>query len=383
VEVVGKGRWRRAAEGLLCVLFVVGLTLPALRCVLWPAVVDLSAEKRQPAPPPNWKPSRNFPDQFDRWYADAFGFRPSLLHWHSIVTVGWLGQSSSRNVVRGQGGWLFYDGDQAVAQYRGQRPMTPEQLRCWQTILESRRDWLRRQGIVYVYVVVPNKESVYPEHLPAGLRAGTSRLDQLLDHMRSHSDVPIVDLRPALRTEKQRRQVYFRLDTHWNLYGAYAAYVALVRELAGLMPGVGTVRCPDLIRESVRRSTGDLAQMLGMQKEWNEDCPVYEALPTLGVAPATEGVARLRSLCPQAKAAEALECADTSLPRAVVFADSFAEHLKPFLAAQFRRTALVNSWFFSRAAVRAERPDVVLDIHCERFLLYDPADEPGCEAQPE
>jgi alginate O-acetyltransferase complex protein AlgJ len=373
---------RRLADLALCLLFAAGIALPPLRCLLAPGPVELGGEKRRPAPMPEWKPSRNFPARFDLWYRDAFGFRPTLLRWHHRLLVGWLGESSVEWVVRGRHGWLYIGSDDSLCEYQGRRPFTPEQLERWRHALERRRDWLAGRGVRYLFVAVPNKQTIYPEHLPAGVRPGpASRLDQLLEHLRARSDVPVLDLRPVLREARGREPVYQRYDSHWNEPGAYAAYKAIIDALPGRVPGARPAWPRDAYAEFTGRGSGDLALALGMQDEWAEDCVQLAPLRPRLAHETSDGLDRLRELCPKADEVLLHEHPDPSQPRAVVFRDSFTIRLVPFLSEHFRRVAYVWQRPFSRRVVEAERPDVVLEIRCERFLIHDPEDEP--EGPPE
>ena len=59
---------------------------------------------------------------------------------------------------------------------------------------------------------------------------------------------------------------------------------------------------------------------------------------------------------------------DPSLPRAVVFHDSFGTALIPLLAEHFSRAYFVRGGF-NPAVVKRENPDVVIQIMCERFVM--------------
>ena len=48
----------------------------------------------------------------------------------------------------------------------GTQPFTPEELEQYQKILEARRDWLAERGIPYLFVIPPNKDTIYPEFMP-------------------------------------------------------------------------------------------------------------------------------------------------------------------------------------------------------------------------
>ena len=65
-------------------------------------------------------------------------------------------------------------------------------------------------------------------------RRHESRLDQLVAHLKAHSNLTIVDLREAHLDEKSRHQVFYRTDTHWNNRGAYVGYTQIMKcSLAG------------------------------------------------------------------------------------------------------------------------------------------------------
>jgi hypothetical protein len=67
------------------------------------------------------------------------------------------------------------------------RSVHAPELESWRTFLIERARRYREVGAKYVFVVAPNKESIYPEHLPPwiGPRVGPTRLDQLMAHMKS------------------------------------------------------------------------------------------------------------------------------------------------------------------------------------------------------
>ncbi len=107
-----------------------------------------------------------------------------------------------------------------IDHYSGQLQFTPEQLHDWQVLLEKRRDWLARRGIAYVFVVAPDKHTIYPEELPnwvTKVRPQT-KLDQFYDYMHAHSTVPVLDLREIVRGGKKTCPTYFQTDTHWNFF---------------------------------------------------------------------------------------------------------------------------------------------------------------------
>jgi hypothetical protein len=66
-------------------------------------------------------------------------------------------------------------------------------------MLRRRSDQLERRGIRCLFVVAPDKHSIYPEYLPETVSVHSpTELDQLLPSL-DEAGVLHVDLRPALR----------------------------------------------------------------------------------------------------------------------------------------------------------------------------------------
>src|SRR5215467_1988134 len=216
----------RAVSDIGVVLvFLVAICLPAADVLL-----DLDptrlAEKRRLAPPPVSRLSQpievSYTGAFEFWWNDGFGFRRSLVVAYSRTLLA-LGVSSTPSVIIGKSGWLFFAGDEALASYRAVRPFTEAEVVRWQRRMEQRQAWLAERGIRFLVVIAPNKETIYPEFMPARLNRvrETTRLDQLMAQMRPRSSVAIIDPRGALRSAKADGALYFRTDTHWNGAGAW------------------------------------------------------------------------------------------------------------------------------------------------------------------
>jgi hypothetical protein len=320
-----------------------------------------------------------YPQQYEAYFNGHFGLRSALLRGLHAVKGRWLGVSTAAHVLPGLDGWLFYTERPAGTHYESDRPFTPEELQRWDRVLKRRRDWLARQGIRYVLFIPPDKQTVYPEHLPEELRPrhATSRLDQLAAYLRDHGGVPLVDVRAAMRAAKGRERLYHVTDSHWNDRGAFVGYEALAGVLSRCLPGVRPLPRSAFVNTAEDRPGGDLAQMIAADhlrhEEWLSLEPVSprraRGEPT--AVPVPED-------CPTFGTPTSVENDDPSLPRAVLFHDSFNWALGPLLAEHFRRLVCVWADQFSPGLVRRERPDVVIQEFVERklgFVLPDDFDD--------
>lgn len=323
----------------------------------------------------------SLPGRFDRYFNDHFGLRSELIRGHDYLRVQVLGCSSTRQVVVGQDDWLFLVGSRALEDHQGLERFTPDQLETWRRALEGKQAWLAERGIGYLFVVAPNKASIYPERLPVHLQrpGAVTLLDQLVDHLRRQSHVEIVDLRPALRHAAQREEVYFPLDTHWNDRGALAAYQQVCARLKAWFPRIEPMRVEEF-RVGVGPGYNDLCPLIG----WHGVTRDTEALfplrgfptrPAVLVLPA--GYAWPR----QDRVRQPLALERPGQPgRLLMFHDSFgAQRLRDFLAVHFGRSVFLSLRpdFLSLAlVVEQERPDVVIEEWSERSVRDPPAPHP-------
>ena len=110
------------------VLFLVATALPALRSMGSAESDAAQRERRAKARVPvlRWSGLGTFPARFDRWYSDEFGFREALVGTHHRYFWKHLDTSPAQDTVKGREDWIFYDGNDSLAQVRGgPRPVSP------------------------------------------------------------------------------------------------------------------------------------------------------------------------------------------------------------------------------------------------------------------
>jgi len=353
--------------------FVLALALPGLALVgTWSRTLT-EFENRPMAPWPALAFSRAFPPAFDRAFADRFGGRDVLVRQHHGLLLRLLGVSALPTVLPGRDGWYYWLGEDGHAldrHLRGVRPVEQSEIDATVRELARRQAWLARRGIAYVVVVVPEKYTIYPEHLPAWIEpsAAPTPLDRLRDALAREGSVNFVDLRPALRAAKAHARVYYQTDSHWNFNGAIVGYEALMRAVQRALPP-GTL--PDFVPAArpayvpgVDYYSGDLARMLGLPQRVRED----------DVAPLAKVLADAGSRCAQRvdkgeyPGFEFYACDRPVLPRAVILRDSMAIPLIPLLSENFSRVVYVESRKLDRALIEREKPAIVIEELVERSL---------------
>lgn len=366
---------------ILVVVFGVGIALPAVQQVseVLPRVEVVDNRRLAPFPPlvPTFASARAFPDRFEDWYADHMGLRGALVTGYRWLTDALL--RTPDKVIIGRDDWLYLRrGIRAdietvplVRDWCGRFPFSEKQLARWTETITANRDWLAERGIVYLFVVPPNKMTVIPEHLPERFRCrrGTTRLEQLAAALAARSGIELVDLRPPLAAAaRDGEPIWFRTDTHWSPRGVAAAYPALADRIQGRLPDAGRVEGFDVHARG--RDYGDLGRMIhGVDVAsdilWAVRPEPLRSTPAPTPFPDQEDVYGRRS--------SARTIGDPSLPRALVFHDSFFDGaMTEFLAESFSRTVFVHHGRpdIERSLVEQERPDIVIHQMVERNMLH-------------
>jgi hypothetical protein len=353
-------------------IFIGAISLPLALNLAGVDGADPAAEKRElaafPRLAPSWTSIAAFPGGVDRWFSDHFGLRANLVRWHAASRLFLLRTSPASAVLLGRDGWLFYADDGALEDYTNQRPLDEAELQLWRETITRTRRWLRARGIAHVFTLTPDKHVIYPEHFPSDVRqtSPTSRMDQVLRLASAGSaGGEIVDLRPLLVAAKAQDRLYHRADTHWNARGAFAAYCAIIEALRAQRPDVPPPSArSDFVFVTRTRTGMDLAALLGLPHALQEEDLALEPKRPLRARVVDPPGATLDD----AHGYLVTEIPDSTLPRAVVFRDSFAAALAPFLSEHFSRTVYLWQNDFDAAAVTREKADVVIQQMVGRHL---------------
>jgi hypothetical protein len=353
---------------VLIVLFALLLWLPILDVYVH---IDRTAPRSEnramasyPKLQPGWHGLQGYVAGLEAYFNDHFGCRKCLVRWHYRMKLFLFNDKSTRNVLVGKDGWLFTSELQMVEHYSGQIQFTPEQLHDWKVLLEKRRDWLARRGIAYVFVVAPDKQTVYPEYLPDWVKKvrPETMLDQFFAYMRTNSTVPVLDLRDVVRDAKANNPTYLKTDTHWNLLGGFIAYQELVRMLARQVPTLKLEPLPitAFTLTNCLQPGGDLARMLGSSMVENNAFLFFPKpeLPKFTTKQPTLEHYKDPGFInnPQAQG------------RLILFRDSFAEAWTPFLGYHFNQVTTRWQFDLDPAWIERNKPDIVATEMLERFF---------------
>jgi alginate O-acetyltransferase complex protein AlgJ len=366
---------RRSPGDLIVIaLFALLLAAPALLALTGHAGFDtaflMNNEQRRPfvAPPVTTGAlaTGGWERDFERQLADEFPLRKYLIEGYDFAKYTWLRDSTTPLVILGRDGWAFLGGDER--DYLGGAPSDAVVAHI-ADVYAARSRWCARRGIAYVFLLAPNKSTIYPQYLPRGITpAAPSGADRLVRRLRALG-VRVADPRAELHAAAVRGDVYTHNDTHWNDAGAYLAYRTTLAALRGVR--VGAPLDPAVLQPRIDVGDGDLLRLSGVSglvtNRWlhydfprrsrDVDAPVDAGDPAL------------------AKFAGHVTVIDGSTwPKAVIFGDSFSEQVRPFFGESFRRVVNLHHFMpsdpqFDTRFLEKEQPDVVIQQLVERGLV--------------
>lgn len=299
-------------------------------------------------------------------------------------------------ILRGRDGWLFlWDGSNDVHRYfTDPGYFGSAELFAWSDLLQGRAERCARIGARYRHLVVPDKISVYPQHLPAPL-----------PHFDSHpaaqfarafrDDALCVDILPDLRGDRGNWAArvepgggdavgtdafFFKTDSHWTFEGCQVAYLRLCEsldippcDLSRARPGPGKEMALDLgaklsppvleharfgrvLRRSQRRADNEMVR-------YNESEGFAKGAPRFVGCMVHNQNDRPKAIA----------------KRVVLFGDSFCEFrphlLTAMLSETFRDVHFVWSTSLDWGFIEALKPDIVITEIAERFVNRLPTDD--------
>ena len=374
-----RGRWLR----LRVAIFFLVLFVP-LAVMLIPPLRPWTDSRAAVFPDWSWRVGaiKRYPSQFQEQFNAALPFRVKVAALSRDLYLEWLGISPVTEAIVGTDGWLYYTGPASEKildrHVRGRDPLSQAELELLRRTLVERTRHFRNIGAKYVLAIAPNKESIYPEYLPAwvGPKVGPSRLDQLMADLKSVPEVTVIDLRPGLIADKNAAPLYFKTDTHWKSRGAYAAYREIIRVLEPEFPALAARSWASFKPSPVERQGTDIARMIGLEgapaeadfELTHSTCAERRPVPV----PIPDAL-----LSKLTNPGYSTRCAAPGNVDAVIFHDSFGVAVAGLLEESFRST--VN---FSATAGRNDvvgygmpeqlKANLVLEIMVERSLNAGP-----------
>jgi alginate O-acetyltransferase complex protein AlgJ len=356
-------------------IFVVLVLLPTADTLFHLDHAPTPNEKREPAKFPQFAglgESRQFVSGLESYFNDHFGFRKRLIRTNNRWKRQLFRDAPAHDVLAGRDGWLFFVGEGTLDHAMGTALFSQEDLEAWRLLLERRRDWLASRGIKYLFVVPPDKHSVYPEYLPEWLARNIKpgKLDQFMDYMKAHSTVEVLDLRKCLIDAKPMGVNYLKTDTHWNFLGGFIGYQEVIRTLSRQIPDLKPLPLEAFRRVPIAAEAGDLCVLMGDTSTKETQQVSLTPIPPLQPFKLTLAPDRLQQKWVP-KTEPRVSLSNCEQGKVVVFRDSFAGCWEHFFGFNFKEVVYIWQYYWDPAFLDREKPDLVIDEMLQRFLCKE------------
>ena len=368
------------AKNRISAVFLTALFL--ILCGLWPVSACLlqggtpedTGENRTLAAYPELKNLRDlerFPAGFEAWLNDHMPAKTALVESQSALELGLFGEMAQDKVVFGTSRpWLFNRSEdgQPLETYKRTNLFSEEELdRISQNLSEMQQDF-SDAGIRMVLMISPDKEQIYgDDYMPSSVAVleNEGRTEQLIGALRKMCpSLPVVYPAELLRKGREKEEVYYASDTHWNRIGACIACGALVDTLAedtgSTWPGAEAFRERYHFSEKEKKA-GDLQKLVRLGEEF--DSTEYEAQEALA--------ARVMDVSEDARGEVIRERSSNpgGLPLNVYLSgDSFRWNLTGFLQDSVSKSTITSRYYLDLEDVVSQEPDVFVYMIAERYL---------------
>lgn len=307
--------------------------------------------------------NKNLFAELSPYLQDHFGGRNFLINFANFIEYEVFHKRRINEVaLEGNNGWFFYRLDGNLYDFMKKNLMNNEQFENLKENINDTVKWCDENGIKYLFIVCPNKHSVYSENYPFPRPEGITRTDQI-SQIFSDINVPYVYSRDYLISKKAecKYPLYYETDTHWNPLGAFYSFEEILPKIQNWFPNIEFPKIAYEINVSYSETAGDILPMLGIKKAKSTQISLspknanntdyFEYIKNEG----TNGVKTLGK--------------NQNLPKAIIFRDSFTTALVQYLSPLFSEAEY--NWRQFRESdkeyILQNKPDIIIFEAVERY----------------
>lgn len=261
----------------------------------------------------------------------------------SLLTGGTYMESTQ--VLLGKNDWLFYktemDGH-PIWDYMGINHFTEEELAAMAANLIQMRDYFENErDIDFFITALPNKEVIYEENMPDTIARvnEVSRSQQVAEYMWANTDLTYVYPKQQFLEAKDKYQIYYSTDTHWNQLGAFIGMQEVMKAAYGTHADIESVS----FRVDSETFAGDLATIAGVTADYSQDTVyVFEK--------------------------ESADPAQYRDEKCLIVGDSFSGFLSTIAKGYYKEVKWKHTSDFTMDVVDEFQPDVIIWETVERYM---------------
>ncbi len=193
------------------------------------------------------KINKEFGKQFENFYNDRFRKRSVCIDKNLIIKGFINGRMENYLEIEGQDSWLFFKGDNSVANYQNKVLFSDLELMRIKHNLDVLNNWCNKNNIKLIVIIPPDKNRIYGEYFPRHIKKVNpkSRVQLLKEYLDKYSDISVIYPIEQMYARKKldNEPLYYYTDTHWTPVGAYVAYNEVIKQMKQSYPYIRGVDC--------------------------------------------------------------------------------------------------------------------------------------------
>lgn len=203
---------------IFSIIFCCIISLPVFQTLVGVFPEIKIEEKRELAAFPKISLNEKTLEGLTNYFNDNFGLRGSFIFLNNYIDLSVFKISPNTQVIIGKNGWMYYQPSyefNSMEVDEGAVKNVVEKIKNFE-------DRLVYDDVKFVFVLVPDKESIYPEFLKNKLD-GEDNYEVIMNEL-EWQNVNTFDALELLKKEKDKgMMVYSKNDTHWTRYGLFIA----------------------------------------------------------------------------------------------------------------------------------------------------------------
>lgn len=354
--------------GVILILFLCFLIMPnIIYRIFYDSFDHINYENRTLASKPILVLTNinEYPKKYEEYFNDYLPFRNELVKLKNLNDIFIFKNSLYHKVLVGKERWLFYTVYNLTEKYIGieEYNFTEKELEKAKNNLIHFRDELKKKNIDFIFMVCPDKQSIYFEYMPDYIKRKSIKNDTdiFVEYIKNNTDIKVVYPKEELLKYKDKYQLYYKYDTHWNNLGAYIGYSELMKSLNIYVDNIDNVNIKSLSANERFNFDiyhyNDLANLLGLSKikYYNND-KAYIISNYI-----TKNYYVKDGFLYNSKAY-------SNENNIMMIKDSFSLNMIDYIATEFKQSEFILTYSFRNEDILKYKPDIVVFETVERVL---------------
>ena len=308
----------------------------------------------------------NFRISFESYLSDRIGFREAMITAYQNTCSVLFHKLVHPSFIYGKEGHIVAPWDLVTYQHLD---VSEDYLAAYTDYVSSLKYLCDRNDMDFLYLMIPNKETIYPEAFPDGynIKNQPNRTDKLLERLSKKSVEYLTPIDLFLSIKKDHLLYNYIYDAgHWNYNGCFYCHQMVLDRICEDYPGAGKLDLSEFDRSEVLR------EYLGASRfRIDEMVPYYTPVNTNAVSkPEWFDRIALTTKYQYHYYYENEEAAQRGAPKILIFGDSFLEGDYIFYMNHASELLMLHAEFMRDAEyyISVFQPDLVIYEAAERAL---------------